>query len=472
MKIDSNIPDELKHLNLQVYENSYSATLSLNNILKKNNKFFIIQLLENIIDNKPYNYFIFYRYGRIGQIGEIDIDCYMDLNNALQTFLNTFLEKTGFIWEDRYKDLDIKYKDKYIFTEIKTIEDNVNTSDKSESLITLHISLINLLTVIYDYKLYSEFITQYDLDEKRMPFGSLSKNQIDKAFKVLNKISDILKSTEEIADKKTLLIDLTSNFYSIIPTYLKSGKIQEINTIEMLDKKIDLLNVLLDSDVLYKNITDDNLNKYKNLNCNINVIEPADPTFILINNYLTSNKGSSHNVNLKLISLYECESTRISEKTFKPTKNTYLLWHGSRTINIVSILINGLLINPNNVIINGKMFGNGIYFANCSTKSAAYSSYDNAGYGILLLCEVNLDGMVQYINSYKNVPANTGINAIHGVGYYTPNPAKFVKLNDCIVPSGELIPSNIANTYLHYDEFIVYDQSRVKIKYILLVKQI
>ena len=153
MKIDGNIPDELKHLNLQVYENSYSATLSLNNILKKNNKFFIIQLLENIIDNKPYNYFIFYRYGRIGQIGEIDIDCYMDLNNALQTFLNTFLEKTGFIWEDRYKDLDIKYKDKYIFTEIYIIEDNVNTSDKSESLITLHISLINLLTVIYDYKL-------------------------------------------------------------------------------------------------------------------------------------------------------------------------------------------------------------------------------------------------------------------------------------------------------------------------------
>ena len=49
------------------------------------------------------------------------------------------------------------------------------------------------------------------------------------------------------------------------------------------------------------------------------------------------------------------------------------LWHGSRNENWWSILNSGLLLNPN-AVITGKMFGNGIYFANKARKSFGYTS--------------------------------------------------------------------------------------------------
>lgn len=53
------------------------------------------------------------------------------------------------------------------------------------------------------------------------------------------------------------------------------------------------------------------------------------------------------------------------------------LWHGSRNENWMSIMKNGLLLNPN-AQITGKMFGNGIYFANSSDKSFGYTSYSGS----------------------------------------------------------------------------------------------
>ena len=50
------------------------------------------------------------------------------------------------------------------------------------------------------------------------------------------------------------------------------------------------------------------------------------------------------------------------------------LFHGSRSENFWSILTYGLTINPTNVVINGKMFGNGTYFAPLARKSLGYTS--------------------------------------------------------------------------------------------------
>ena len=54
-------------------------------------------------------------------------------------------------------------------------------------------------------------------------------------------------------------------------------------------------------------------------------------------------------------------------------------WHGSRNENWWSIVTNGLALNPNrfrsNVVITGKMFGNGLYFAPSSAKSFNYTSF-------------------------------------------------------------------------------------------------
>lgn len=50
------------------------------------------------------------------------------------------------------------------------------------------------------------------------------------------------------------------------------------------------------------------------------------------------------------------------------------LWHGSRNCNWLSIVENGLQLNPN-AQITGKMFGKGIYFAPNAYKSWGYTSH-------------------------------------------------------------------------------------------------
>jgi len=55
-------------------------------------------------------------------------------------------------------------------------------------------------------------------------------------------------------------------------------------------------------------------------------------------------------------------------------KGIEYLFHGSRSENWWSIISKGLTINPVGVIITGKMFGNGTYFAPDAIKSLGYTS--------------------------------------------------------------------------------------------------
>ncbi len=50
------------------------------------------------------------------------------------------------------------------------------------------------------------------------------------------------------------------------------------------------------------------------------------------------------------------------------------LFHGSRNENFWSIITNGLTINPSGVVITGKAYGNGTYFAPDAHKSMGYTS--------------------------------------------------------------------------------------------------
>lgn len=59
-------------------------------------------------------------------------------------------------------------------------------------------------------------------------------------------------------------------------------------------------------------------------------------------------------------------------------KDIHYLYHGSRNQNWLGLMKSGPLLHPKGVVMNGKMFGNGIYFANRAKKSIGYTSYGNA----------------------------------------------------------------------------------------------
>ncbi len=91
----------------------------------------------------------------------------------------------------------------------------------------------------------------------------------------------------------------------------------------------------------------------------------------------------------------------------------------------------------------------------------------------MLLCEVALGGVNELKQADYNAPSklSSGPFCTKGVGRWAPDESSAVKLNNgTLVPLGELKDSKVADTSLIYNEFIVYDISQIKMKYLVKLK--
>jgi poly [ADP-ribose] polymerase len=166
-----------------------------------------------------------------------------------------------------------------------------------------------------------------------------------------------------------------------------------------------------------------------------------------------------------------------------------LLWHGSRLTNWVGILSQGLRIAPPEAPVTGYMFGKGVYFADMVSKSANYCMASRTSTtAVLLLCEVALGE--QYELTYAQYEADAkskkdGKHSTLGLGKTCPDPEQARVLPDGVsVPMGTPVPNaRLAETVerlkaegkpsrseLLYNEFIVYDVSQVRAKYVVVVE--
>lgn len=123
------------------------------------------------------------------------------------------------------------------------------------------------------------------------------------------------------------------------------------------------------------------------------------------------------------------------------------VWHGTSQANVLSILKTGLrTAPPSTAAVAGKMFGNGIYGADVSTKSLNYSigNWGQGGKGDaawLFVCQFAM-GRIQQVTRQKLGGADSGYDSIYAKGGYD----------------------------LYNDEFIVYRNSQVKITHLLECK--
>ncbi len=89
-------------------------------------------------------------------------------------------------------------------------------------------------------------------------------------------------------------------------------------------------------------------------------------------------------------------------------KKVELFWHGSRNENWLSIMKAGLILRPANAVINGKMFGYGLYFADRFQKSLNYTSFygsywtgGSSNKGFLALYDVHVGKQLK-IKAHQN----------------------------------------------------------------------
>ncbi|KAK6185449.1 hypothetical protein SNE40_007679 [Patella caerulea] len=459
----------------------WDCMLNQTNLGNNNNKYYLIQLLEE--DNKK-SYHVWQRWGRVGYKGQNNlVPTLGDLDKAKNIFCKKFRDKTSNDWSDRDNfekvggkydllamDYNPKEEDEVDAPSLKTEKSDTKYPDSK-----IDKPIQDLVNLICDIKSMEEAVIEMKYDAKKAPLGKLTAAQIKAGYSAL-------KVIETLIDKNKMgqeLVQACDAFYTRIPHNFGMRQPPTIRTKPQVKEKLQLLEALGDIEIAIKILKSGDKSEnpidrhYHSLKCDIGVLDKTHPDYKICEQYLQTTHATTHNqYKMELLDVFTCNK----DGEFVDHGNRTLLWHGSRLTNWVGILSQGLRIAPPEAPVTGYMFGKGVYFADMSSKSANYCFTSKAkNIGLLLLCEVSLGNVNTLLNAdYTADKLPKGKHSVLGAGRVAPDPKSKVVTSDGVtVPIGKGQDTKVVNPNgytLNYNEYIVYDTKQIKMKYLLKVK--
>lgn len=265
-----------------------------------------------------------------------------------------------------------------VVTEVQTKEKYKPIEDKSIAALIDYLRQQARETVRQNYTVGSEKVSQA---------------MVNKAQTILNNLSTGTWTLRSFNDQ---LIEL----FTVIPR--RMGNVRDHLAVkleefpEVVSREQQLLDVMAgqvsDNTVVLKEVGDENKTVLEAFGLEFSPATDADITVI--------KKQLGKECENLFYKAWRVENmaTRKNFKAFCKGKGRItkkLFWHGSRTENWWSILRTGLVLRPTNSVINGKMFGYGLYFAPRARKSVGYTSLrgsywagGHSNYGFMALYEV------------------------------------------------------------------------------------
>jgi poly [ADP-ribose] polymerase len=272
-----------------------------------------------------------------------------------------------------------------------------------------------------------------------------TKDEINEARNLLVKLSN----TNEVGSFNEILMDL----FGLIPRKMRNPILFTAKDKESFAEIIDRENTLLDN----LEIVTDSMEASGDKGGMIDFSDCNEEENRMVYEMLD-------NATKKKFSKVYKVSNRYSDNDFekyvkeKSIKSTKLLFHGSRTENWFSIIKTGLSVSPINVVITGKMFGNGIYFAPKADKANGYTSLkgsrwakgntDTAYMGIFEVATGHEFLTDDWEHRYTEITAQ--------------NKKRFIGNCDSF--------HALAGKHLLNDEIIVYDKNAARIRYLVELK--
>ncbi|CAD6186973.1 unnamed protein product [Caenorhabditis auriculariae] len=323
-----------------------------------------------------------------------------------------------------------------------------------------------------------------------MPFGRVSYETIERAEEILDQCEKNFKDLEALLlkDNKTdaevlsghqKAIELSSEFYSIIPTgEYEFTALRPIIDLATILQSRRLLNRLKEVEVatrlLTASVEQTNLDRidyiHKALECRFTLETPKSDVSQRILQYIhSSNSRTSVKAIIEL-------APRTSVTQFEPfldDDNQIYLWHGTRAFNLLSILKDGILVDPPNTSRNGQLFGSGVYLSDAFEKSLNYCQESANGDKYMLLCKVAM-GKVRELTDLgwdDDIDKKMDEDTLQYVGQQHPSGS--LTFGGVKVP---LLPlktkkNNTSGFYsLPFSEYIVRDAHRVVPKFIIIFK--
>eukprot|EP01060_Flectonema_neradi_P019670 TRINITY_DN2692_c0_g1_i1.p1 TRINITY_DN2692_c0_g1~~TRINITY_DN2692_c0_g1_i1.p1 ORF type:complete len:930 (+),score=235.99 TRINITY_DN2692_c0_g1_i1:54-2843(+) len=476
----------------------YSVTMNHVDLVGGKNSYYILQLIAH---DKKKQWSVYRKWGKTASnIGDDKLEHFPVLSAAKRDFAKIFEDKTGNTWEEYIAGDFTKQPQK-----MEVLEMDFGTNNNDEALAKtksasertydgeLDKQTQELIKLIFDISAMEDCLLEMEINTSEMPLGKLSKSTLKKGLEALRDLQDFIEENkdndfsddDDSKEKRLYLTNLTGHtnrFYTYIPHCTPEGCAAPdlIDTIEKLKAKNELVQSLMNMEIattLMATDGDDHPidSHYKKLKCEFTTIKKKDDTWKMVNKYLQNTHAPSHtDYKLELTSLWEINREGEEEKfeDHEDDPNRMLLWHGSRITNWGGIISQGLRIAPPEAPTTGYMFGKGVYFADMSSKSANYcfTSSDKTT-GVMVLCEVALGKKPLKCHKAKYVEKlPKGSISCFGEGTTAPNPKQSVELdNGCVVPCGKPVDVKVSSS-LRYNEFIVYDVSQIRMKYLLQLK--
>eukprot|EP01087_Luapelamoeba_hula_P019447 TRINITY_DN6446_c0_g1_i1.p1 TRINITY_DN6446_c0_g1~~TRINITY_DN6446_c0_g1_i1.p1 ORF type:complete len:619 (+),score=162.67 TRINITY_DN6446_c0_g1_i1:33-1859(+) len=474
----------------------YDCTLNQTDISANSNKFYMIQLIKS----GP-GYYLFTKWGRVGEDGKSQTKRQADEDAGIAAFEKQFKAKTANDWINRanfktkakkYTLLEMDYGNEEEEEEEEEDEDEEeedseeNTKGKGKARAAPARTQIesklpkptqDLIRLIFDLNMFQKTMEDFNIDLKKMPLGKLSKTQIAKGHKVLEKIESVLRT-----GARGDLSRLTSKFYTVIPHAYGRRPAPPFTDLESVQKRKDMLNVISDIAVAQDLTADKSTDagprqhifdvNYDLLKADLEPLETNGNEYKIIERYLNATQGKYGG--LEILDVFRVRRHGEEERfdQHKDITNRKLLWHGTNVAVVVAILSSGLRIMPH----SGGRVGRGIYFASENAKSAGYVGRSSDGTGIMFLSEVALGqehGITQDDSTLRAAPP--GFDSVVARGTTEPDPAFDTKLTidglEVTVPQGE--PKRMreyANSSFSHSEYLIYKESQNRIRYLLKLK--
>lgn len=399
---------------------------------ENNNKFY------NMVDNE--NGTMTVTYGRVGTPGTTKTYSINDWNKIYNS-------KTGKGYKDVSDSRNIKVKKEY-----KPLDD-----PEIQKLIE---DLQSKSRQYMEAKYESLTVTQVMIDD--------AQNQLNELAKCIDKDYTNDYPTWEDKDVKQLrafnreLIEL----FKIIPRKMKKVEYELCRTKDdMVHKLVSEQNLLDSLKTQLKTQTPPNQASDSTIleafNISMSKCTPEDME--IIKNAMKDLEGTSYKVKRAWVLRNNARDEEFKEYLINHSlknddKTVKYYWHGTRTENVFSIMVNGLQLNPSNAHITGKMFGYGIYSAPKAKKSLGYTSLSGS-YWAGGSSNVGYMFLNAVITGHKLVTESQWKDGIY-----------------LATMDGNKFHSNFANYHSVYaraganlrnDEVIVYNQGQVASRYLV-----
>ncbi|TCD65883.1 hypothetical protein EIP91_002043 [Steccherinum ochraceum] len=500
----------------QVFSNTegvWDAMLNQTDIGKNANKFYVIQLLHPV--GNANSCLLFTRWGRVGENGQQQEKGPFPATTAISEFKKQFKSKTAANWEDRHTMVAKKGKYTWLERDFESKDDD-GDDDRGEGSSrakgpqkipesTLAAEVQELCRLMFSTRLMDAHLSSMNYDAHKLPLGKLAKATVLNGFAALKTLSEVISTPDCDAAKNMggfnqAVQQLTDRYYSIIPHVFGRNRPTVISDMGLLKRELDLVDALGDMEVASKlisssTLTDDNGNPLNPLDAHfrslrLSTMDPVSRSskeFVGLEAYTRDTHGHTHGFSVSLMNAYRVERQDETDAWVNAGYDKLgdgermLLWHGSRTTNFAGILKQGLRIAPPEAPVTGYMFGKGVYFADMMSKSAGYChSHLSDGTGLLLLCEVAVKPFFeQYNANYDADRACHAASARATKGLGRVQPAAWQDAGETLehdalkgvhMPKGKPKENNSGQESLMYNEYIVYDPSQIRVRYLLMVK--